>query len=113
MGWALGRVDDAFRATGADSNMGIKLRAVFVAAGVPAPTMRLESVIAGGGDCVDHIHFEVDPVRTMLPHMERLGLATATEVDIETYVDRVRDELMTNDGVIVGRAEVGAWSRVP
>jgi hypothetical protein len=75
--------------------------------------MRLESVIAGGGDCMDHIHFEVDPVRTMLPHVEQLGLATATEVDIDTYVDRVRDELIANGGVIVGRAEVGAWSRVP
>jgi hypothetical protein len=45
--------------------------------------------------------------------VEQLGLATATEVDIDTYVDRVRDELIANGGVIVGRAEVGAWSRVP
>jgi hypothetical protein len=80
---------------------------------MPAPTMRMESVIAGGADCADHIHFEVDPVRTLLPQMERLGLAMAAEVDIDTYADRVRDELLATGGVIVGRSEVGAWARVP
>jgi SAM-dependent methyltransferase len=109
--WQL--VDDSFRATGADMIMGIKLHSVFVDAGLPAPTLRMESVIAGGGDCTDHIHFEVDPVRTMLPHIERLGLGTAAEIDIDTYVERVRDELIATGGVIVGRAEIGAWARVP
>jgi len=110
-GWQL--VDDTFHGTGADPIMGIKLHAVFVAAGLPAPTMRMESVIAGGADCADHIHFEVDPVRTLLPQMERLGLATAAQIDIDTYADRVHDELLTTGGVIVGRSEVGAWARVP
>jgi SAM-dependent methyltransferase len=109
--WQL--VDDSFTATGADMIVGIKLHSVFVDAGLPAPTLRLESVIAGGADCTDHIHFEVDPVRTMLPHIERLGLGTAAEIDIDTYVDRVRDELTATGGVIVGRAEIGAWARVP
>jgi SAM-dependent methyltransferase len=109
--WQL--VDDSFTATGADMIVGIKLHSVFVDAGLPAPTLRLESVIAGGADCMDHIHFEVDPVRTMLPHIERLGLGTAAEIDIDTYVDRVRDELIATSGVIVGRAEIGAWARVP
>jgi SAM-dependent methyltransferase len=107
-GWQL--VDDAFRSTGADPSMGIKLHAVFVAAGLPPPTMRMESVIAGGADCGDHIHFEVDPVRTLLPQIERLGLATSAEVDIDSYVDRVREELLAAGGVIVGRSEVGAWA---
>jgi SAM-dependent methyltransferase len=109
--WQL--VDDSFGATGADMTMGIKLHSVFVGAGLPSPTLRLESVIAGGGDCTDHIHFEVDPVRSMLPHIERLGLATEAEIDIDTCVDRVRDELIATGGVIVGRAEIGAWARVP
>jgi SAM-dependent methyltransferase len=109
--WQL--VDDSFGATGADMIMGIKLHSVFVEAGLPAPTLRLESVIAGGDDCMDHIHFEVDPVRTMLPHIERLGLGSAAEIDIDTYADRVRNELIATGGVIVGRAEIGAWARVP
>jgi SAM-dependent methyltransferase len=109
--WQL--VDEALRATDADPIMGIKLHATFVAAGLPAPVMRMESVIAGGAECSSHIHFEVDPVRTLLPQIERLGLATVAELDIDAYVDRVRSELMASGGVIVGRAEVAAWSRRP
>lgn len=45
--------------------------------------------------------------------MERLGLSTAAELDIDTYADRVRDELIATGGVIVGRSEVGAWAPVP
>jgi SAM-dependent methyltransferase len=108
--WQL--VDDALRGTGGDTIVGIKLHGVFIAAGLPAPTMRMESLIAGGRDCVDHIHFEVDPLRTLLPEIERLGLATAAEIDIDTYIDRVRDELVSAGGVIVGRSDVGAWARV-
>jgi SAM-dependent methyltransferase len=110
-GWQL--VDHALRATGGDTIMGIKLHAVFVAAGLSAPTMRMESVIAGGPDCLDHIGLEIDPVRTLLPEIERLGLATAAEIDIDTYADRIRDELIATGGVIVGRADVGAWTRAP
>jgi 2-polyprenyl-3-methyl-5-hydroxy-6-metoxy-1,4-benzoquinol methylase len=104
-------LDDVFRGTGADSIMGIKLHSVFVAAGLPSPTMRMEAVIAGGGECDDHIRFEVDPVRSIMPHIERLGLGRAEDIDVDTLVDRVRNELRESGGVIVGRADVGAWSR--
>ena len=110
-GWQL--VDDALRGTGGDTIMGIKLHAVFVAAGLSAPTMRMESLIAGGPDCLDHIHFEIDPVLTLMPEIERLGIATAADIDIDTYTDRVRDELIATGGVIVGRSDVGAWTRAP
>ena len=108
-GWQL--VDDALRGTGGDTIMGIKLHAVLVAAGLSAPTMRMESLIAGGPDGLDHIHLEIDPLRTLMPEIERLGLATAVEIDIDTYIDRVRDELIATGGVIVGRSDVGAWTR--
>jgi SAM-dependent methyltransferase len=71
------------RATGGDPDMGIKLHATFVAAGLPPPTMRMESVIAGGPDCSDHINLEVHIVRTLLPAMEHLGLAIPSEIDID------------------------------
>jgi SAM-dependent methyltransferase len=110
--WAWQLVDDALRGTGADTIMGIKLHGVFVAAGLPAPTMRMEALIAGGADSVDHVHLEVDPVRALLPEIERLGLATAAEIDVDTLTDRVREELIATGGVIVGRSDVGAWARV-
>jgi hypothetical protein len=58
--------------------------------------------------------FEGSPsTATIGPHTERLGLATSGELDVDTYADRVHEELIATGGVIVGRAEVAAWSRVP
>jgi hypothetical protein len=44
--------------------------------------------------------------------MERLGVATAGEVDSETLAERVLAEVIATGSVIVGRSEIGAWSRV-
>jgi SAM-dependent methyltransferase len=109
--WEL--VTDVMERLGADTSMGIKLHSTFVKAGLPSPSMRLESVIAGGRTSADHVHFEMDVVATVLPELERLGLATESDVDVETLADRVWAEAAANDSIIVGRAEIGAWSRAP
>ena len=109
-GWQL--VDDTLRLSGADPNMGIKLHATFLAAGLPAPSMRLEAVLAGGASSSDHVHFEMDPVGILVPEMERLGVATAADIDAEMLAQRVLDEVIARNSVIVGRSEIGAWSRV-
>ena len=44
--------------------------------------------------------------------MERVGVTTAAEVDIETLADRLQREVAAGGGVIIGRSEIGAWSRV-
>jgi hypothetical protein len=44
--------------------------------------------------------------------MERLGVATVREVEAETLAQRITEELTETRGVIVSRAEIGAWSRV-
>jgi hypothetical protein len=100
--------DETFRLTGADPLMGIKLHSTFVAAGLPEPSMRLESVIAGGANSSDQVHFEMDLVGTLAPEMKRLGVATAADIDLETLADRVLDEATASNSVIVGRSEIGA-----
>jgi SAM-dependent methyltransferase len=110
-GWEL--VDETLRRSGADPLMGIKLHAAFLAAGLPAPTMRMESVIAGGATSSDQIHFEMDLVRTLVAEMERLGIATGDDFDAETLPERVFAAACASDSVIVGRSEVGAWTHIP
>jgi SAM-dependent methyltransferase len=102
---------DTLRLSGADPRMGIKLHATFVAAGLPAPSMRLESVIGGGANSSDQVHFKTDLARTLVPEMERLSVATAREVDAQTLAERVLNEIIGSASVIVGRSEIGAWSR--
>jgi hypothetical protein len=106
-------VSETVRMLGADPLIGLKLHSIFLAAGLPAPSLRLESVIAGGGTSADHVRYEMDLVTTVLPEMERLGIAKPEDFDIETFADRVFEEVAASESVVVGRAEIGAWSRTP
>jgi SAM-dependent methyltransferase len=107
--WQL--VDDTLRASGADPSMGIKLHAIFVAAGLPSPSMRMETLIAGGDRCEDYLHYEIDPVSVLLPEAVRFGIATADEVGAETLVERAIAEISTSGSVVLCRCDVGAWAR--
>jgi len=105
-------VVETLRLSGADPRMGIKLCATFVAAGLPAPSLRLESVITGGATSADHVQFKTELARTLVPEMERFKVATASEIDIETLAERMLAEVIATGSVIVGRSEIGAWTRV-
>ena len=51
-------------------------------------------------------------VATVLPEMERLGIATAAEVDLDTLVERMEKEALGASSVFVSHHDVGAWVRV-
>jgi SAM-dependent methyltransferase len=108
---AWGLVDDTFSRLGADPEMGIKLHATFIAAGLHAPAMRLESIIAGGTTSLDHVHYEMDVAGTLVGEMERLGIATPEERESWTLADQAFAEAAATESVVVGRSEIGAWSR--
>jgi SAM-dependent methyltransferase len=97
---------------GDETHMGIKLHSTFVGAGLPAPSMRKQSVIAGAVNGSDQVHLTTDLAGTLLSEMERLGVATPAEVDFDTLAERVLDEMRATASVIVGRSEIGAWSRI-
>jgi SAM-dependent methyltransferase len=99
------------RATGTESRMGVKLHAAYVEAGLPAPTMALEAGLGGAETGIEWIRLLTELVTTVVPELEKHGLATAAEVDAPTLVDRIVTELRAHDGAIVGRGEVGAWTR--
>ena len=104
-------VDETFRRWGGDPRMGVKLYSTFIAAGLPAPTMRLESVIGGGSGARDHVHFEMDVVGSLASEMERLGIASGDELYASDLADRVLAEVVATGSVVIGRSEVGAWCR--
>jgi len=52
-------------------------------------------------------------VIAVLPHLETLGVVSPGEVDRETLADEVFADVAENQSVVVGRTEIGAWSRVP
>lgn len=103
----------AIQKTGADEHMGSKLHATFVAAGLPAPTMALETLIGGGEHAADAVRLVTDIVRSIAAELERHGIATASEIGVETLGERAIREVVSKGSVVVGRGEVGAWCRVP
>jgi hypothetical protein len=53
-----------------------------------------------------------DLVGTLLPEMERLGIATAADVELETLAERMSHEAISSSSVIFGHWQIAAWSRV-
>ena len=97
--------------SGADSHVGLKLYRIFRSVGLSAPTLRLDGAISGGPGAPYEALAEV--VRSLLPVMERFGIATAAEVEIDILAQRIRDEILAEDGVIVAPLLIGAWARHP
>ena len=71
----------------------------------------LESVIGGGANSSDIVQFKTELACSLVPGMERFGVATASEVNPQTLAQRMLTEIIASDSVMVGRSEIGAWSR--
>ena len=107
-----GWIRDTFRNAGTDSDMAGKLYVAFVDAGLPAPSMQMQTFIGGGATSAEFVQAVADLVGILIPAIERLGIATRSEVDHNTLSERLRQELEARASVVVGRSEVTAWSRM-
>jgi len=98
--------------TGARLQMGLELYPVFVAAGLPGPSMRVDALIGGGPQCP---LFEVvaELTQSLLPAMEKLNIASAAEAQVSTLAERMRDEVVALNGIVRSAGFIGAWSRKP
>ena len=104
-------IQAAFRLAGTDSNMAGRLFITFVRAGLAAPAMRMQTFIGGGAASADFLQAVADLTASLAPAMQRHGVATSTEIGLETLAERLKQEAALTGSVIVGRSEVGAWTR--
>jgi len=105
-------IADTTRLSGQSWNFLDKAHDVFTRADLPPPTMRMHTFIAGNSNTREWLMAMGDIVESLLPTMLRLGVATAEEVDLENFRDRLLQEVMANRSVIVGRSEIGIWTTV-
>src|SRR5690606_24666038 len=107
-GWLI----NAIRCSGFETRMGDKLFATFTAAGLPAPRMIAANRVEAGpaSPVYDYI---AETLRSLMPAIERAGIATADEIDVDTLADRLRRETTASGGCILLPPLVGAWTRVP
>ena len=89
-----------------------KIGSAFSRAQLPAPTLRMQTFVARAPHAREWLLAVGHMVESLLPAMERLGIATAEEVDLPTLRDRLWEEVSTADGLVVGRSELGIWTRV-
>ena len=106
-GEALDRVSHL---AGVERHMGYRYRSFFIAAGLPEPELRMDTLLGGGPDFPGY-HVFAETFRSLLPMMERFGVATAAEFEIDTLADRIRDEVVANDAVMSFPPQAGAWVR--
>lgn len=106
--WIVG----ALRSAGAEPDMGLKLHAAFVAAGLSAPSMQVCPGIGGPAASLDGLRRIADIANATQSGIIGSGLATAAEIDGETLADRLGKEAAALDSVIVQPGMVGAWTRV-
>ena len=94
-----------------DVRMGAHLFQTFIAAGLPAPQLHIE-VFTGGTP--DYPGFEVvaEIVRSLLPSIEQGKLASATEIDIDTLSQRMRDDAISKRAICSWPGFVNASTRL-
>lgn len=86
---------DVFEHSGAHLDMGIGLYRVFVDAGLPPPTMHLESPIGAAKTWAGY-RYMATIFQSLLPLLEKYGLATAAQVDVDTLAARLREEVLAS-----------------
>lgn len=107
---AIRRVKQTFTRAGFDIQCGLKLSRIFQEAGLPAPQMSLGARLENGPDAL--IYAQVEKVTgTLLPLMQRTGVATAEEVAIDTLAARIREEAVAKNATLVSPSLIGAWAQ--
>lgn len=105
------RIRDAFARAGIDARTGLRLGRIFEEAGLPAPQMIQGARVERGPDA--QVYEQVTQVtRTLLPLMQRTGVATIDEVDIDSLAARLRDEIVERDATVVTPSLIGAWAQI-
>ena len=102
--------ETALRA-GIEVHMGRKLYSTFRGAGVAAPSVEMFTPLGSGPDFVGY-PYVAESIRSILPLMEKLGVATAAEVDVNTLAERLRADTLASGGVLGLPHTVGGWGRV-
>jgi len=103
-------LSEGLRSSGARPELGLEMHSLFVDCGLPAPKMRTDTLVSGEGDnpvCT----LLAEAVRSLVPTLDKLNIASPAEVQIESLAERMRKEVIEHRGVVMSYALVGAWTR--
>ena len=99
------------RALELDPSLGVRLGDVLQAAGLERPTVLGFQRYLPSSDPVG-ARMATGIIRTLVPVLERTGLATASEIGIDTLEQRFAASQAENEAIFKPPTLVGAWARV-
>lgn len=103
---------EGLRRRHAHVDMGLRLINAFTEAGLPVPTVRTDLRMVHGPGSLGYAFFET-AIRELLPTIERCGLASALDVQVDTLAERLERETVGATGHLFLPLQVGAWTRAP
>jgi SAM-dependent methyltransferase len=104
-------VVEAFRRAGLDASLGARLAQVMRHAGLGGATVLGVQGYLDPSDR-DGPRMVAEIIRTLLPVLDKTGVATPDEVDIDTLEDRIALDCVHHDVIFKPPTLVGAWARV-
>ena len=104
-------IEATYRRVGVEPNMGSRLYATFRAAGF-TPRLTGSTRIEAGPESIVY-QFAAQTLVSLLPAMEKQGIATAEEVGIDTLAERLRAAAIAGDHCILMPRLIGAWATKP
>ncbi|MFK8253841.1 class I SAM-dependent methyltransferase [Ancylobacter terrae] len=104
----IGHIIELYRRAGRQADMGSQLFASYRAAGLSPDLVALTRVASGHE--LAGFEFVTESIRSLLPFITRLGVATAEEIGIDTLYDRLVAEAGAHEHCIFYPRLVGAWA---
>ena len=109
---AAGILIETLRRSGAHIDLGMRLHRVFVAAGLPLPTMRFEIMVDPREDSPLY-DYVTDTVTHLLPRAIEYGIPGADSLDVSTLAARMRMEMSHVGYAMMASPLVCAWCSTP
>jgi SAM-dependent methyltransferase len=96
--------------SGAHTEVGLDLHRIFLDAGFPRPTMRMEILLDSDPDFARWTH---DLLRSLQPQVQKQNLSLEPLGDFDTLAERVQAEVTASKTAVPFVALVGAWAHKP
>ena len=99
-----------FAGAGVHVRMARLLLKTFLGAGLPVPSLKQEAAVGGGPDFPGY-SWIANSMRSLTPLAEKLGIATAADLNLDSLADRIRDDAVTREVMVWAPPLVGAYTR--
>ncbi len=104
-------VSKAFRSAGTRDDQGYQLVNTFFHAGLSEPTLVCDALMGGPG-MSPIVKWACLTLQSLLPQLEKIGAATAPDLEFDTLEARLRDATSAAHSQLIFYAAIGAWARL-